>query len=173
MLVFFPACIFVMQYKEPACQCRVAWDHAGSIPGLGRSLEKEMAIPWAEEPVGLQSMGLQKSQAQLDEWAPMHRNPSISIWRSRLFHKFEIMEYVQSGMLGTRKIDEETEWGLWMGKTGSWKRYMASQEGWLLCSTWWEGIGEFWEKECRVVAHTLAYSYTLPLLRAGGKLGDC
>ena len=52
MLVFFPACIFVMQYKEP---------------GLGRSLEKEMAIPWAEEPVGLQSMGLQKSQAQLDE----------------------------------------------------------------------------------------------------------
>ena len=39
---------------------------AGSIPGLGRSLEKEMAthssllarkIPWTEEPGGLQSMG--------------------------------------------------------------------------------------------------------------------
>ena len=38
----------------------------GSIPGLGRSLEKEMAayssvlacrIPWTEEPGGLQSMG--------------------------------------------------------------------------------------------------------------------
>ena len=38
----------------------------GSIPGLGRSLEKEMAthssflareIPWTEEPSGLQSMG--------------------------------------------------------------------------------------------------------------------
>ena len=38
---------------------------AGSIPGLGRSLEKEMAtqssllateIPWTEEPGGLQSM---------------------------------------------------------------------------------------------------------------------
>ena len=43
---------------------------SGSIPGLGRSLEKEMAahprilawrIPWTERPGGLQSMGLQKS----------------------------------------------------------------------------------------------------------------
>ena len=42
----------------------------GSIPGLGDSLEKEMAtrssilaweIPWTEEPVGLQSKGSQKS----------------------------------------------------------------------------------------------------------------
>ena len=41
----------------------------GSIPGLGRSLEKEVAahssvlalrIPWAEEPRGLQSTGSQK-----------------------------------------------------------------------------------------------------------------
>ena len=41
----------------------------GSIPGLGRPLEKEMAthcgilaweIPWRVEPGGLQSMGLQK-----------------------------------------------------------------------------------------------------------------
>ena len=41
----------------------------GSIPGLGRSLEKEMAthssilawrIPWTEEPGGLQSMGSQR-----------------------------------------------------------------------------------------------------------------
>ena len=41
----------------------------GSIPGSGRSLEKEMAtlssslawkIPWTEEPGGLQSMGLQR-----------------------------------------------------------------------------------------------------------------
>ena len=39
---------------------------AGSIPGLGRSPEKEMTthsgilawrIPWTEEPVGLQSLG--------------------------------------------------------------------------------------------------------------------
>ena len=42
---------------------------AGLIPGLGRSLEKEVAahssvlalrIPWAEEPDGLQSMGSQR-----------------------------------------------------------------------------------------------------------------
>ena len=41
----------------------------GSIPGLGRSLEKEMAthssilawrIPWTEEPGGLQSLGSQR-----------------------------------------------------------------------------------------------------------------
>ena len=41
----------------------------GSIPGLGRSLEKEMAThsnilawrtPWTEEPGKLESMGLQK-----------------------------------------------------------------------------------------------------------------
>ena len=43
----------------------------GSIPGSGRSLEKEMAThssilawetPWTEEPGRLQSMGLQKSK---------------------------------------------------------------------------------------------------------------
>ena len=42
---------------------------AGSIPELGRSLEKEMVthssilawrIPWTEEPDGLQSMGSQR-----------------------------------------------------------------------------------------------------------------
>ena len=41
--------------------------HAGSIPGLGKPLEKEMAtcssilaweILWTQEPGGLQSMGL-------------------------------------------------------------------------------------------------------------------
>ena len=41
----------------------------GSIPGLGRSLEEEMAtlssilawsIPWAEDPGGLQSMGSER-----------------------------------------------------------------------------------------------------------------
>ena len=43
---------------------------AGSVPGSGRSLEKEMAthfsilaweIPWTEKPGGRQSMGLQES----------------------------------------------------------------------------------------------------------------
>ena len=48
----------------------------GSILGLGRPLEKEMTthssilawdIPWTEEPGGLQSTGLQKSQMQLSD----------------------------------------------------------------------------------------------------------
>ena len=48
----------------------------GSSPGLGRSLEKEMAIhsrtiawkiPWTEEPVGLQSMGSQ-SRTRLSDF---------------------------------------------------------------------------------------------------------
>ena len=48
----------------------------GSIPGLGRPLEKEMAThssilawetPWTEESGRLQSVGLQKSQTQLSD----------------------------------------------------------------------------------------------------------
>ena len=44
------------------------------------SLEKEMAIyssilawkvPWSEDPGGLQSMGSQKSQTQLSDWAEL------------------------------------------------------------------------------------------------------
>ena len=55
--------------KESACNT----GDRGSVPGLGRSLEKEMAthssilawrIPWTEEPGGLQSMG-RKSWTQL------------------------------------------------------------------------------------------------------------
>ena len=51
--------------KEPACNA----GDLGLIPGLRRSLEKEVAthssilawrIPWTEEPDGLQSMGLQR-----------------------------------------------------------------------------------------------------------------
>ena len=50
---------------------------AGSVSGLGRSLEKEVAtrsrilaweIPWAEKPGGLQSMGSQKSQTRLSNY---------------------------------------------------------------------------------------------------------
>ena len=50
--------------KESACKA----GHLGSIPGSGRSLEKEMAthssilawrIPWTEEPRRLQFMGSQ------------------------------------------------------------------------------------------------------------------
>ena len=52
--------------KESACNAGATRD-TGSIPVSGRSLEKGMAthssilvwkIPWAEEPGGLQSMGL-------------------------------------------------------------------------------------------------------------------
>jgi len=52
--------------KESICQCRRHRD-VGSIPGLGRSLEKEMEthssilawkIPWTGEPGRLQSVGL-------------------------------------------------------------------------------------------------------------------
>ena len=53
--------------KNPPANAR----DAGSIPGMGRPLEKEMAthssilaweISWTEEPGGLQSTGSQKSQ---------------------------------------------------------------------------------------------------------------
>ena len=48
----------------------------GSIPGLGRSLEKEMAthssilgwrVPWTEKPGGLESLELQESQTRLSD----------------------------------------------------------------------------------------------------------
>ena len=53
--------------KESACGA----GDSGSIPGLGRSLEKGMAThssilawrtPWTEEPGRLQSMGLQRAR---------------------------------------------------------------------------------------------------------------
>ena len=56
----------------------------GLIPGLGRSPGEGNAthcnilaweIPWTEEPGGLQSMGLQKSQTQLSSHAPI-----FAIW---------------------------------------------------------------------------------------------
>ena len=54
--------------KNPPANARDVRD-VGSIPGLGRSLEKGTAthssilgwrIPWTEEPGGLQSMGSQR-----------------------------------------------------------------------------------------------------------------
>ena len=59
--------------KESTCQA----GDPGSIPGLGRSMEKEMAthssvlawkIPWTEEPGRLQSMGATKSLTWLSDW---------------------------------------------------------------------------------------------------------
>ena len=61
--------------KESACNA----GDLGSIPGLGRSPAKEMAIhsntlawkiPWTEEPGGLQSMGSQESDTT--EWLNHH-----------------------------------------------------------------------------------------------------
>ena len=58
--------------KESACNAR----DLGSIPKLGRPLEKEMdtyssvlawRIPWTEEPCRLQSMGSQKNWTQKNE----------------------------------------------------------------------------------------------------------
>ena len=55
--------------KKPSANAGDARD-LGSIPGLKRSLEEEMAthssilaweIPWTEEPGGLQSVGVTKS----------------------------------------------------------------------------------------------------------------
>ena len=60
------------QVKNPSANA----GDIGLVPRSGRSLEKEMAtlasisaweISWTEEPHGVQSMGLQKSQAQLSK----------------------------------------------------------------------------------------------------------
>ena len=64
--------IWCLSGKESTCNAR----DMGSVPGLGRSLEMEMAthpkilaweIPWTEEPGGLQSMELQKSPTRLSD----------------------------------------------------------------------------------------------------------
>ena len=58
--------------KDSICNAR----DTGSLPGQEDPLEKRMAtysstlaweIPWTEDPGGLQSMGLQKSQTQLSD----------------------------------------------------------------------------------------------------------
>ena len=62
----------------------------GSIPGLGRSLQEEMAtrssilagkIPWTEEPGGLQPMGSQSGWTRLREEGLETRMPGY--WRRR------------------------------------------------------------------------------------------
>ena len=74
--------------KESACNS----GDPGSILGQEDPLEKEMAthssilpwrIPWTEEPGGLQSMGLQKSQTRLSDLTittAMHRYGGFSHW---------------------------------------------------------------------------------------------
>ena len=66
------------------------------IRSLGQEdpLEEEMAtqssilaweISWTEEPGGLQSMGLQKSQTQLSNWACMHTKEAILSSQTKIF----------------------------------------------------------------------------------------
>ena len=70
-------------------------------------LEEEMAthssihaweIPWTEEPDGLQSMELQKSQPQLSDWAGMHSNlvkqyiKKYSIFNTYKWNIFQILK---------------------------------------------------------------------------------
>ena len=76
LFFFLHRCFRWLNGKEAACQwsrCRFEAD-AGSIPGLGNPLQKEMAthfsilaweIPWTEEPGGLQSMGSQRVRHNL------------------------------------------------------------------------------------------------------------
>ena len=63
--------------KKSACDGR----DLGLIPGLGRTLEEGMAthssilvwrIPWAEEPGGLQSIGLKKVRHDSSDLAHTH-----------------------------------------------------------------------------------------------------
>ena len=71
---------------------------AGSIPGLGRSLEEGMAthssilawrVPWAEEPAGLQSIGLQR--VRHDRAGTHRRQDSLTgIWGARCSLKMPV-----------------------------------------------------------------------------------
>ena len=78
--------------KEPACnvgdQC--------SIPGLGRSLEKEMAthssilawrIAWTEEPGGLQSMGCKESDTT--EWLTLSLSLAFTVMELEFWNIFK------------------------------------------------------------------------------------
>ena len=80
--------------KESACNAGPA-RHSGSILGLGRSLEKEMAthssivvwrIPWTEEPGGLQCM-VTKSWTQLKQLSThsTHTHTSIGTYMYMIY----------------------------------------------------------------------------------------
>ena len=69
--------------EDKASACKA--EDPGSIPGLGRSLEKEMVthssipawrIPWTKEPGGLQSTG---SQRVGHDWVTSHTHTSHSM----------------------------------------------------------------------------------------------
>ena len=110
-----------MQYKEPACQCRDTGNHAGSIPGFGSSPKKEMAIHSGGLP------GKSHGQRNLVGYSPRGRKRVGHNWVSEHWC-IEIHPSPSDGLdfftslykvacLGNRKTNEETEWGLWMGRT--------------------------------------------------------
>ena len=73
--------------NNPPAKAGFARD-AGSIPGLGRCLEKEMAthsrilawkIPWTEEPSRLQPNGVAKSWTQLSAHTHTHTHTHMRV----------------------------------------------------------------------------------------------
>ena len=65
--------------KKSASQCRIHKFGLGRSPGEGNGNPLSIfgwEIPWTEEPSGLQSMGLQKSQTQLRD--KKNKSPSSS-----------------------------------------------------------------------------------------------
>ena len=90
--------------KASACSA----GDTGSIPGLERSLEKEMAthssilawkIPWTEEPGGLQSLG---SQRVGHDWATSLFHILLYVWCSprKLFHPGKILDWKITQFVG-------------------------------------------------------------------------
>ena len=78
-----------LEVKEPLANVGDVRD-AGLIPGLGRSLEKDMAthstilawrIPWTEEPGGLQIIGSHRDRHDLACTSLGKRNFCIKVWR--------------------------------------------------------------------------------------------
>ena len=105
--------------KEPACQCRDIRD-AGSIPGLGRSPEREHGNPiqysWLENPMDRGAWraavhGVAESQTWLSACAHTHThthqwytyvNPNLSIHSSTFplgVHMFVFSEFVYISVL--------------------------------------------------------------------------
>ena len=92
---------------------------AGSIPGSGRSLEKEMAthssvlawrIPWTEESGGLQSMGSQRDMTELATLTPRctHMHLYICMFISILITK---MEQAQGSLIIGKTIPSSSDIG--------------------------------------------------------------
>ena len=126
--------------KESVCNT----GDPGLIPGLGRSLEKEMAthfsilawrIPWAEEPGRLQSIGPQESD--MTEWLNYHHIEKTSL---PLFFMWCMMWF----LLWYLRSTPEWKWTLFLSPQCPflffWQQAWFSS--WILCSRGlWSGWG--------------------------------